>query len=53
MQAVILAGGKGTRLKNILKGKPKCLAELLGSTILDNQINEKYLPSLDCRTYFP
>ena len=40
MQAVILAGGKGTRLQNILKGKPKCLAPVGESTILEHQIKE-------------
>ena len=34
MKAVILAGGKGTRLQNILKGKPKCLAQIGKTTIL-------------------
>ena len=40
MQAVILAGGKGTRLQKILKGKPKCLAPIGESTILEHQIKE-------------
>ena len=38
MQAVILAGGLGTRLKKILKGKPKCLAPIKDTTILGHQL---------------
>ncbi len=40
MQAVILAGGKGTRLQSLLKGKPKCLAPIGQKTILEHQIIE-------------
>lgn len=39
MQAVILAGGLGTRLQKILNGKPKCLAPIKGNTILGYQLN--------------
>jgi histidinol-phosphate phosphatase family protein len=43
-QAVILAGGKGTRLASILEGKPKPLAPIAGQTILYYQLKalEKY-----------
>lgn len=37
-QAVILAGGKGTRLAAALGGKPKCLVELEGVPLLQHQI---------------
>jgi histidinol-phosphate phosphatase family protein len=39
-QAVILAGGKGTRLRARLNGKPKPLVNLLGKPLLEWQINE-------------
>ena len=38
-QAVIIAGGKGTRLKSILGRKPKILVNLEQDTLLDYQIN--------------
>jgi D,D-heptose 1,7-bisphosphate phosphatase len=37
-QAVILAGGKGTRLKNRLNGLPKPLIDLCGVPLLERQI---------------
>ena len=37
-QAVILAGGKGTRLASLLKGKPKCLIDIAGVPLLERQI---------------
>ncbi len=40
MQAVILAGGLGTRMKKFLQGKPKCLAPFRGKTILEHQLIE-------------
>lgn len=36
---VILVGGKGTRLKNLLKGKPKPLVPILGIPLLEYQVN--------------
>ena len=38
MQAVILAGGKGTRLASLLNGKPKCLVDIDGVPLLERQI---------------
>lgn len=37
-QAVILAGGKGTRLAALLQGKPKCLIDVAGIPLLERQI---------------
>ena len=42
-QAVIIAGGKGTRLKSVLNQKPKILVNLDNKTLLDYQID--YLKS--------
>ncbi len=39
-QAVILAGGKGTRLRSRLKGRPKPLVDILGVSLLERQILE-------------
>jgi histidinol-phosphate phosphatase family protein len=38
-QAVILAGGKGTRLKERLGGLPKPLIDVCGTPLLEHQIN--------------
>jgi D,D-heptose 1,7-bisphosphate phosphatase len=37
-QAIILAGGKGTRLAAFLNGKPKCLIDIEGVPLLQRQI---------------
>jgi histidinol-phosphate phosphatase family protein len=39
VQAVILAGGKGTRLSERLKGRPKPLVDVCGVPLLERQIN--------------
>lgn len=39
MQAVIMAGGKGTRLASIVKDIPKPMFPILGKPILDYQID--------------
>ncbi|WP_434661760.1 HAD-IIIA family hydrolase [Paraburkholderia sp. A3BS-1L] len=39
VQAVILAGGKGTRLAERLKGRPKPLVDVCGVPLLERQIN--------------
>ena len=39
MRAVILAAGRGTRMPEITKDKPKCLIEIAGKTILERQID--------------
>ncbi len=38
MQAIILAGGKGTRLAKRLKGRPKPLIDVCGTPLLERQI---------------
>tara|TARA_X000000950_G_scaffold14462_1_gene15637 strand:- start:12314 stop:14188 length:1875 start_codon:yes stop_codon:yes gene_type:complete len=38
-EALILAGGKGTRLSKVLKGNPKPLVEIGGIPLLKHQIN--------------
>jgi len=38
MQALILAGGKGTRLAERLAGKPKPLVDVCGVPLLERQI---------------
>jgi histidinol-phosphate phosphatase family protein len=40
MQAVILAGGKGTRLASRLNGKPKPLVDVCGVPLLQRQIEQ-------------
>lgn len=40
MQAVILAGGKGTRLASRLNGKPKPLVDVCGAPLLQRQIEQ-------------
>ena len=39
MKSVILAAGRGTRMLDITKDKPKCLIEVSGTTILERQIS--------------
>jgi NDP-sugar pyrophosphorylase family protein len=39
-QAVILAGGKGTRLAARLNGRPKPLVDVLGAPLLERQIEQ-------------
>src|SRR5574341_873731 len=38
MQAVILAGGVGSRLEKLTEGKPKCLAEIGGRPLILHQL---------------
>lgn len=38
-QAVIIAGGQGTRMKNILNTKPKLLVDIQGTSLLNLQLN--------------
>lgn len=38
MQAVILAGGEGSRLKDVSDGRPKCLLEVGGRPLIEHQI---------------
>jgi len=39
MQAVILGGGKGTRLSSVLNGLPKPLVNIAGKPLLEHQID--------------
>lgn len=39
MKAIILAAGRGSRMKSLTKEKPKCLVELHGKTLLDWQLD--------------
>ena len=39
MRAIILAAGRGSRLNNITKDKPKCLVEINKKTLLERQID--------------
>ena len=39
MKAIILAAGRGTRIPQFTKNKPKCLIKIDKKTILERQIN--------------
>ena len=39
MKAIILAAGRGSRLENYTKKKPKCFLEIRNKTIIQHQID--------------
>jgi choline kinase len=39
MQAIILCAGMGVRIKDLTRGKPKCLLNICGKSILEHQID--------------
>ena len=39
MKAIILAAGRGSRMKDMTDEKPKCLVKLHGKPLLEWQIN--------------
>ena len=39
MKAIILSAGQGSRLGHMVDGKPKCLIEFNGRTLLDRQLD--------------
>jgi len=47
MKAIILAAGQGSRLGPITKGKPKCLIDIEGNTLLEIQINTLHACGID------
>jgi choline kinase len=42
MRAIILAAGRGSRMKRLTESKPKCLVELRGKPLLDWQLEALY-----------
>ena len=38
MKAIILAAGRGSRMKDLTEDKPKCLVKLHGKSLLDSQL---------------
>jgi D-glycero-alpha-D-manno-heptose 1-phosphate guanylyltransferase len=40
MQAIILAGGLGTRLRSVVSDRPKCMAEIAGRPFLEYLLDE-------------
>ena len=38
MRAIILAAGRGSRMKALTSDKPKCLVELRGRSLLERQL---------------
>ena len=42
MKAIILAAGRGSRMKNLTSDKPKCLVKLHGKPLLEWQLESMY-----------
>lgn len=47
MKAVILAAGRGTRIRSVHGERPKCLIEVDDSTILDHQLEALFMAGID------
>ena len=39
LHSIVLAAGRGSRMDNLTRDKPKCMVELAGKTLLEWQIN--------------
>ena len=56
MKSIILAAGKGTRLKELTKSTPKCLVKIQGKSIIEYQLEifENFKNSIQqiCFTHF-
>ncbi len=46
MKAIILAAGRGSRMKNLTKDKPKCLLEINGKVLIDMQLESLLLAGI-------
>lgn len=46
MKAIILAAGRGSRMKNLTKEQPKCLLEVNGKVLLDAQLESLLLAGI-------
>lgn len=46
MKAIILAAGRGSRMKHLTEEKPKCLVQLHGKTLLDWQIESLHIAGI-------
>lgn len=47
MKAIILAAGRGSRMKSLTEGSPKCLVELCGKPLLEWQLEALYGAGVD------
>ena len=42
MKVIILAAGQGTRLRPLTDGRPKCMVEVNGRSIIERQLDIMY-----------
>jgi len=47
MKAIILAAGRGSRMKDLTDERPKCLVELIGKALLDWQLEALYAAGIN------
>ena len=47
MKAIILAAGRGSRMKNLTERNPKCLVELHGKSLLDRQLDALNMANIE------